>query len=97
MWMRTRLSEADRPPPSACQGPDLCCLLSRAGCLPVVVPFLGFWLRARSGSWLPQLVLAAIAKIVTGTLYMRWAGATAVRTQLLEEKRAAAKAAAAFK
>ena len=34
-----------------------------ACCLPVVVPFIGFWLREKTGSWLPQLVFAAVFKV----------------------------------
>ena len=51
------------------------------------VPFLGFWLRAKTGSWLPQLVLAAGFKVASGTLYTRWASVTSARELLEAQKR----------
>ena len=51
------------------------------------MPFLGFWLRAKTGSWLPQLVLAAGFKVASGTLYTRWASVTSARELLETQKR----------
>jgi hypothetical protein len=35
-----------------------------ACCLPVVVPFLGFWLREKTGSWLPQVRLSSLGLLL---------------------------------
>eukprot|EP01051_Picozoa_sp_SAG22_P013625 SAG22_NODE_1548_length_4150_cov_2.816095_4_plen_81_part_00 len=51
----------------------------------IIVPFLGFWLRAVSGSWLPQMALASGAKLLAGLVFLRWSAVTPVRA-LLEKQ-----------
>eukprot|EP01052_Picozoa_sp_SAG31_P013863 SAG31_NODE_845_length_11547_cov_8.098096_9_plen_451_part_00 len=57
---------------------------SLACCSQVVVPYLGFWLRSVSGSWLPQLVLASMLKLLAGGIFSRWSAVTPVRELLVQ-------------
>ena len=51
----------------------------------IVVPYLGFWLRARTGSWGAQIGLSMLIKACTGLLYVRWASVTSAREILAHE------------
>lgn len=48
----------------------------------ITTPHFGFWLRARTGSWAPQLFFAAALKILTGLAFARTCTLTDARTQL---------------
>ena len=53
----------------------------------ITTPHLGSWLRAKTGSWAPQLFIAALLKILTGLAFSRTCTLTDARTQLAEKQR----------
>ncbi len=53
----------------------------------ITTPHFGFWLRAKTGSWAPQLFFAAALKILTGIAFSRTCTLTDARTQLVERQR----------
>jgi hypothetical protein len=54
----------------------------------ILVPYLGFWLRQRTGSWSAQIVLSVAIKAASGLLYVSWGSTTPAR-KILEERDAA--------
>ena len=56
-----------------------------------MVPYLGFWLRAKTGSWFAQIVLSVVLKAFSGLIYVRWSSLQSARSIL--EKQDATKAA----
>ena len=54
-----------------------------------LVPFLGFWLRGRTGSWVPQIALAASLKLLSGAVYFCWASVKPARQLIYEQRQLA--------
>ena len=57
----------------------------------ITTPHLGFWLHARTGSWAPQLYVAAALKVLTGFVFRATCTLTPAREQLARRRQAAEK------
>ena len=57
----------------------------------VATPHFGFWLRAKTGSWAPQLFIAAAFKVLTGLVFSHTCTLTPARQQLADRAAAAKK------
>ena len=53
----------------------------------IVVPYLGFWLRQRTGSWFAQIALSVVLKAVSGVVYCSWSSVSPARGILEAEDR----------
>ena len=53
----------------------------------IIVPYLGFWLRQVTGSWLPIMMCSVCTKALSGVLFVRWASVTPARKLLEAEDR----------
>ena len=59
-----------------------------ASSLAIVVPYLGFWMREVTGSWLAQILVSVGIKAISGVLFVRWASVTPARKLLEADGRA---------
>jgi sugar phosphate permease len=64
---------------------------SLANVMGILVPPLGLWVRARTGSWLPHFALAGAVQSLTALLWIRYCSVTPAR-QLLAAARASERA-----
>eukprot|EP01052_Picozoa_sp_SAG31_P060812 SAG31_NODE_19947_length_588_cov_0.584867_2_plen_126_part_00 len=60
----------------------------------VFVPYLGFWLKRTTGSWMPVVLLSVVGKIMSGAIYLRWSSIESGRSTIEKEDEARAAAAA---